>query len=41
MPLIVLHVLSPQDYLAHDRSPRRIDFTLRNLQVIQVMNAQE
>ncbi|KAI0774202.1 DNA photolyase, FAD-binding/Cryptochrome [Fomes fomentarius] len=35
VPLIVLHVLSPQDYLAHDRSPRRIDFTLRNLQVIQ------
>ena len=36
MPLVVLHVLSPQDYAAHDRSARRIDFTLRNLQVIRV-----
>ncbi|KAI0719630.1 DNA photolyase, FAD-binding/Cryptochrome [Cerioporus squamosus] len=35
VPLIVLHVLSPQDYVAHDRSARRIDFTLRNLQVIR------
>ncbi|RPD67238.1 hypothetical protein L227DRAFT_538252 [Lentinus tigrinus ALCF2SS1-6] len=33
--LIVLHVLSPQDYIAHDRSARRIDFTLRNLHVIR------
>ncbi|KAH7929419.1 hypothetical protein BV22DRAFT_1002728 [Leucogyrophana mollusca] len=31
VPLIVLFVISPQDYLAHDRSKRRIDFTLRNL----------
>lgn len=36
VPLLVLFVLSPQDYIAHDRSPRRIDFTLRNLRVIQV-----
>lgn len=33
--LIVLHILSPQDYRAHDRSPRRIDFTLRNLRELQ------
>ncbi|KAG6831143.1 hypothetical protein H0H92_012568 [Tricholoma furcatifolium] len=31
IPLIVIFALSPQDYIAHDRSPRRIDFTLRNL----------
>ncbi|KAG6873734.1 hypothetical protein C0995_011553 [Termitomyces sp. Mi166 len=31
LPLIVLFALSPQDYIAHDRSARRIDFTLRNL----------
>ncbi|TFK92182.1 hypothetical protein K466DRAFT_582102 [Polyporus arcularius HHB13444] len=35
IPLVVLHVLSPQDFTAHDRSARRIDFTLRNLQVIR------
>ncbi|KAK0206352.1 DNA photolyase, FAD-binding/Cryptochrome [Desarmillaria ectypa] len=35
IPLIVLFVLSPQDYVAHDRSPRRIDFTLRNLSFLQ------
>ncbi|MBW0512689.1 hypothetical protein O181_052404 [Austropuccinia psidii MF-1] len=29
--LVVLHVFSPGDYRAHDRSPRRIDFVLRNL----------
>ncbi|PWO00508.1 hypothetical protein FA09DRAFT_294029 [Tilletiopsis washingtonensis] len=29
--LIVLHVLSPGDFAAHDRSPRRIDFVLRTL----------
>ena len=34
--LIALFVLSPQDYEAHDRSARRIDFTLRNLKNIQV-----
>ncbi|GJE84507.1 DNA photolyase [Phanerochaete sordida] len=31
LPLIALFILSPQDYVAHDRSARRIDFTLRNL----------
>ncbi|KIP02117.1 hypothetical protein PHLGIDRAFT_32310 [Phlebiopsis gigantea 11061_1 CR5-6] len=31
VPLLALFVLSPQDYIAHDRSARRIDFTLRNL----------
>lgn len=29
--LVALHVLSPGDYRSHDRSPRRIDFVLRNL----------
>ncbi|KAJ7129542.1 FAD binding domain of DNA photolyase-domain-containing protein [Mycena epipterygia] len=36
VPLLVLFVLSPQDYVAHDRGPRRIDFTLRNLALIKV-----
>ena len=36
IPLIVVFILSPQDYIAHDRSPRRIDFTLRNLSIIKV-----
>ncbi|KAF9569316.1 hypothetical protein CPC08DRAFT_623471 [Agrocybe pediades] len=31
VPLLALFVISPQDYVAHDRSPRRIDFVLRNL----------
>ncbi|KAH9951658.1 DNA photolyase [Amylocystis lapponica] len=31
VPLLALFVLSPQDYTAHDRGARRIDFTLRNL----------
>ncbi|KAJ7094646.1 FAD binding domain of DNA photolyase-domain-containing protein [Mycena belliarum] len=35
IPLIVLFLLSPQDYVAHDRGPRRIDFTLRNLASIK------
>ncbi|OBZ70312.1 Deoxyribodipyrimidine photo-lyase [Grifola frondosa] len=35
IPLITLFVLSPQDYLAHDRGARRIDFTLRNLENIK------
>jgi deoxyribodipyrimidine photo-lyase len=35
IPLIVLFIISPQDYVAHDRSPRRIDFTLRNLALIK------
>jgi deoxyribodipyrimidine photo-lyase len=33
---VVLFILSPEDYHAHDRSPRRIDFTLRNLRIIKV-----
>lgn len=37
IPLIVLFLLSPQDYVAHDRSKRRIDFVLRNLSEIKVM----
>ncbi|PSS35478.1 hypothetical protein PHLCEN_2v1633 [Hermanssonia centrifuga] len=35
IPLVVLFVLSPQDYVAHDRSARRIDFMLRNLGVLK------
>lgn len=31
LPLIVLHVFSPSDYKAHDRSARRIDFQLRQM----------
>ncbi|KAL9940466.1 hypothetical protein V8E36_001171 [Tilletia maclaganii] len=33
--LIALHILSIQDFKAHDRSPRRIDFSLRNLREIE------
>lgn len=36
IPLIVLFILSPQDYTAHDRGSRRIDFMLRNLGVLKV-----
>ena len=36
LPLIVLFVISPQDYVAHDRGPRRVDFVLRNLKWIKV-----
>ncbi|KAF9534204.1 DNA photolyase, FAD-binding/Cryptochrome [Crepidotus variabilis] len=35
IPLIALFVLSPQDYIAHDRSARRVDFTLRNLVILK------
>lgn len=35
IPLIVLFVISPQDYIAHDRSARRVDFTLRNLALLR------
>jgi len=35
LPLIALFVLSPGDYKAHDRSPRRIDFTIRNLKILK------
>jgi deoxyribodipyrimidine photo-lyase len=33
---VVLFLLSPHDYAAHDRSARRIDFTLRNLAKLKV-----
>lgn len=36
IPLLALFVISPQDYIAHDRSPRRIDFVLRNLVCLKV-----
>ncbi len=35
VPLICLHVISPQDYKAHMTSPARIDFVLRTLQVLK------
>ncbi|KAG9317430.1 DNA photolyase [Chiua virens] len=35
IPLIVLFLFSPQDYIAHDRSKRRVDFVLRNLSKIK------
>ena len=35
-PLVILHVFSPGDYKAHDRSPVRIDWVLRNLRLVQV-----
>lgn len=34
-PLVILHVFSPGDYKAHDRSPVRIDWVLRNLRLVQ------
>ncbi|KAJ6628747.1 FAD binding domain of DNA photolyase-domain-containing protein [Mycena sp. CBHHK59/15] len=40
IPLVVLFILSPQDYVAHDRGPRRIDFTLRNLALIKASLAE-
>lgn len=36
IPLVVLFILSPQDYVAHDRGARRIDFVLRNLRSLKV-----
>ncbi|KAJ2930231.1 hypothetical protein H1R20_g6905, partial [Candolleomyces eurysporus] len=35
IPVIVLFVFSPQDYIAHDRGARKIDFTLRNLAILK------
>ncbi|TDL29483.1 hypothetical protein BD410DRAFT_848600 [Rickenella mellea] len=35
IPLIAMYAISPQDYEAHDRSARRIDFMLRNLVVLK------
>ncbi|KAL0067544.1 DNA photolyase phr1 [Marasmius tenuissimus] len=31
VPLVVVFLFSPQDYIAHDRGARRIDFVIRNL----------
>lgn len=36
LPLVWLFVLSPGDYKMHDRSPKRIDFMLRNLRYLRV-----
>ena len=36
VPVVALFVISPQDYIAHDRGARKIDFTLRNLRVLKV-----
>ncbi|TEB35633.1 photolyase [Coprinellus micaceus] len=35
VPVAALFVISPQDFIAHDRGARKIDFTLRNLRVIK------
>ncbi|KAL8903598.1 MAG: hypothetical protein Q9207_003823 [Kuettlingeria erythrocarpa] len=35
VPLICLHVISPQDYKAHMTSPARVDFVLRTLKVLK------
>ncbi|KAF5663790.1 deoxyribodipyrimidine photo-lyase [Fusarium denticulatum] len=35
VPLIAMYIISPQDYEAHLRSPVRIDFMLRTLEVIK------
>lgn len=35
IPLLTLFVICAEDYVAHDRSSRRIDFTLRNLRVLK------
>ncbi|WRT70869.1 uncharacterized protein IL334_007868 [Kwoniella shivajii] len=35
IPLIALFVLSPGDYKIHDRSNKKIDFTLRNLRCLK------
>ncbi|KAJ3558371.1 hypothetical protein NM688_g965 [Phlebia brevispora] len=40
IPLLVLFVLSPQDYIAHDRGARRVDFILRNLTVLKTLLAE-
>jgi deoxyribodipyrimidine photo-lyase len=39
VPLLVLFVLSPGDYKIHDRSTRKIDFTLRNLRYLKVITS--
>ncbi|KAF8351351.1 FAD binding domain of DNA photolyase-domain-containing protein [Amanita rubescens] len=35
VPLLTIFVISPEDYIAHDQGSRRIDFTLRNLKILQ------
>ncbi|KAL8922705.1 MAG: hypothetical protein Q9208_005018 [Pyrenodesmia sp. 3 TL-2023] len=35
VPLICLHIISPQDYKAHMTSPARVDFALRTLKVLK------
>ncbi|KAI4123581.1 MAG: hypothetical protein LQ338_005199 [Usnochroma carphineum] len=35
VPLICLHIISPQDYKAHMTSPARVDFVLRTLEVLK------
>ncbi|KAL8735324.1 MAG: hypothetical protein Q9166_000869 [cf. Caloplaca sp. 2 TL-2023] len=35
VPLICLHIISPQDYKAHMTSPVRVDFVLRTLEVLK------
>ncbi|KAF9268092.1 hypothetical protein L218DRAFT_984313 [Marasmius fiardii PR-910] len=35
IPLVVIFAISPQDYVAHDRGARKIDFTLRNLSSVK------
>ncbi|KAF4440262.1 deoxyribodipyrimidine photo-lyase [Fusarium austroafricanum] len=35
VPLIAMYIISPQDYEAHLRSPARIDFMMRTLEVIK------
>ncbi|EMT61248.1 Deoxyribodipyrimidine photo-lyase [Fusarium odoratissimum] len=35
VPLIAMYIISPQDYEAHLRSPVRVDFMLRTLEVIK------
>ncbi|KAK2466299.1 hypothetical protein APHAL10511_001941 [Amanita phalloides] len=35
IPLLVLFMISLEDYIAHNRSPRRIEFTLRNLKLLK------
>ena len=35
VPLLCLHIISPQDYKAHMTSPVRVDFVLRTLEVLK------
>ncbi|EJD53741.1 hypothetical protein AURDEDRAFT_141740 [Auricularia subglabra TFB-10046 SS5] len=35
VPLVSLFIHSPEDYVAHDRGARRIDFVLRNLKLLK------